>query len=55
MTLEELIAEAKKALDNGSFNEIEVRDGTLAVRLVRFSPSPYNSSTYVPNWSWPQP
>lgn len=39
--VERLAARASKAMDLGGFNEIEVTEGDLKVRLVRFTPVPY--------------
>ncbi len=45
--MERLTGRAVRALDHGGFNEIELTEGNLKVRMVRFSP--------VPCHTWPQP
>lgn len=45
--VERLTAKAVKALEHGGFNEVELTEGNLKIRLVRFTPVPY--------YTWPQP
>ncbi len=41
-----LVAKARQALDSGWFNEIELTEGDLKVRLVRLSPAPYSVTSF---------
>lgn len=50
--METLIKKAKDAMDMGNFNEIELTDGNLKVRLVRFTPVTYINS-YMSTYQHP--
>ena len=55
---DKLIIAAKEALEKGAFNEIELTDGNLKVRLVRFTTvptAPIIPYHYVPQWNWAEP
>jgi hypothetical protein len=41
--IERLTAKAAKALEHGGFNEVELTEGDLEIRLVRFTPAPYTA------------
>lgn len=46
--IDRLTAKAAKALERGVSNEVEVTEGNLKVRLVRFTPIPYFAAPYYP-------
>jgi len=50
--IERLTARAAKALEHGGFNEVELTEGNLKIRLVRFTPAPcYTWPQSYPDWS----
>lgn len=52
---ENLLAEANKFLhEHPEYNEIELSDGNLKVRVVRWTPAPMTAPFYPPTY-WPQP